>query len=255
MNLGNNYAFRKAYEGEHSSHVATSKGIGLKSTLMLFCTFISALFVMLNLTSIFDTLGFSALYCYMAILVADGILQLIICFIPSTTKVLSIPYAICEGLMIGALVGLLELIIPGEGIALAGLALIITIAIFLAGSILYTTGIIKVGYRLRGFLFSAILGICIGSLIVSIVSIFAPSFVDMVFYSSNSTIGLIISVVLVVLASLYTVVSLDNANQIVKSGVDKKYEWYAAFGITINVIWLFLEVFRLLIILYDRKNQ
>jgi len=255
MNLGTNYAFKKALAGEQSSHVATAKGIGLKSVLMLSFTFVSAILVMLNLVDIVTFLGGRTIVFYIGIFILDAILQFIICIFPSTTKVLSIPYAICEGVLIGCLVGILELIIPGDGIALAGLALIITVGIFLGASILYSTGVIKVGHKFRSFMLTILVGICICSIVISIVGIFAPDFVNAVFYSSNSTIGLIISIILVIVASIYTIISLDNANNVVKAGVDKKYEWYAAFGIVINIIWLFLEIFRLLITLYDRKNS
>ncbi|MCI6508190.1 MAG: Bax inhibitor-1/YccA family protein [Bacilli bacterium] len=254
MNLGSNYAFKKATLGEQTSNVATTKGIGLKSTMMLGFVFITAIAVMLNIVRLIEVFGAGVLYVYIGAYILNFILQLIICFVPSTTKVLSIPYSISEGLIIGALVGILEFAIPGDGIALASLALIITVAIFLGACILYSTGVIKVGQKFRAFILAAGLGIVIGSLVVGIIGLFNPEFVNTVF-GSNSTIGLIISVVCVILASLYVVASLDNANRIVEAGVDKKYEWSAAFGITINVVWLFLEVFRLLLILYNRKSN
>ena len=240
MNLGSNYAFKKATLGEQTSNVATTKGIGLKSTMMLGFVFITAIAVMLNIVRLIEVFGAGVLYVYIGAYILNFILQLIICFVPST--------------IIGALVGILEFAIPGDGIALASLALIITVAIFLGACILYSTGVIKVGQKFRAFILAAGLGIVIGSLVVGIIGLFNPEFVNTVF-GSNSTIGLIISVVCVILASLYVVASLDNANRIVEAGVDKKYEWSAAFGITINVVWLFLEVFRLLLILYNRKSN
>ena len=61
--------------------------------------------------------------------------------------------------------------------------------------------------------------------------------------------GIIISAFLVIVSSLYVVISLDNANRIVDSRAPKQFEWFAAYGIVINIVWLFLEVLRLLMYL------
>ena len=50
-------------------------------------------------------------------------------------------------------------------------------------------------------------------------------------------------------------ISLDNAQVIVTAGVDKNYEWYASFGIVLNVIWLFWEVLRLVLIIFSRSDN
>ena len=74
------------------------------------------------------------------------------------------------------------------------------------------------------------------------------------FYGVNSGIALLISIIMVIISSLYVVISLDNATMIVDAGMDKTFEWYAAFGILLNIIWLYYEVLRLLIILSQRDR-
>ena len=249
MKLGNNFAFKNAMKAEDTSSTSASiKGIGLKTLLLVFIMIVSTIFMMSN----FHRFGGYALYIYVGVAIINFILQLIMCFVPSTTKVLSVPYSIFEGLMLGTVIGIVELVLPGEGFQLAGLALILTIAIFLAATILYTTGVIKVGHFFRGFMLSVLLGIMISSLVISVIGIFNPSIYTLLF---SSKLGIIISVVMIIVAGLYVVISLDNATQIVLSGCDEKYEWYAAFGILLNIEWLFIEIFRLLLYLKQSSDK
>ena len=250
-NFGNNYAFKHANDQSMnyvSSEVATKKGIGTKTIFLLLLTFISAVVMMLNVDR-FNDLGMGL---YGFVFIVNFVLQLIICFVPSTTKVLSIPYAICEGLLIGVLVGILEYAIPGLGFQIASLALVMTVAIFFAASILYTTGLIKVTNKLRTFLFVSLLGMLLGSLAVGIMSFFSPS---IALFFNSFEVSLVVSIIFVVLAGFYVTMSLDNANRIAEGGFSKEYEWFAAYGILINIVWLFLEVFRLLLILAARNRD
>lgn len=249
MKFGKNYAFNHALEQDFlDTNFASKKGIGLKTLLLMFIMVVFSTLMMSN----FNRLGAYALMIYACVVVTNFILQLIICFVPRTTKVLSVPYAACEGLTIGTLIGIVELVMPGEGVGLAGLALILTISVFLAASILYVTGVIVPNRKFRGFMLCVVFGIAIATLIITIISIFNYSVYSLIF--SNS-VGILVSVILVIIAGLYVVISLDNANQIVENCCPKVCEWYAAYGILINVEWLFLEIFRLLIRLASSNRK
>ena len=249
MKFGNNFAFKNALKAEDvSSSKASIRGIGLKTLLLVFTMIVSTVLMMTNL----HRFGANALYIYIGVVVVNFVLQLVMCFVPTTTRILSIPYSIFEGLLLGTIIGIVELALPGEGFQLAGLALILTVAIFLAATILYVTGVIKAGHFFRSFMFSVLLGIVISSLVVSLIGIFNPSIYGVLF---GSKLGIIISVVMIIVAGLYVVISLDNANNIVLSGCDKKYEWFAAFGIVLNIEWLFIEIFRLLLYLKQSSDK
>lgn len=253
-NIGNNYALRKAEQniGAETS-VATTKGIGIKTIMLVGLTFISALLAIAFITANnFNNLADArVLITYIVCGIATFVLQIIICFSPLKAKYLSIPYAIVEGLSLGVLVGILEFALPGEGLQIAGLALIVTVAMFFAATILYTTGIIKVGAFFRGFMMTVLTGVVIVSLIGFIVWIFSPATMAM-YYSSPLAIG--IGVIMVIISSLYVVISLDNAAKMVQMGLDKRYEWLASYGILINIVWLFLEVLRLLMRLANSRK-
>ncbi len=256
MQMGTNYVFKKAGELPYtSSKVATAKGVGIKTILLLAITAITGfLSVMLIDANEVITTGVM-LGGYLLSPILTFILSLIIAFKPNLAKILAIPYAVFEGLGIGSLAVIMIMALGAADAGLIlGLALLITIAIFMGGALLYTSGIIKVGRTFRKIMLTLLIGIIISSLVIGIVSIFNPA-VKELFYGVNSTLSLVISVVMVVIASVYTVISLDNANQIVEAGLDKNFEWYASFGIVLNIVWLFYEIVRLLLIILSRSRD
>lgn len=239
----NNFVFQRAetYSNEYSLEVATAKGVSIKTISLVFVTMLAAL------VSIFVLGPIGSVSIYFPIIIADIILLLIMTFVPSTTKVLSIPYAVLEGLMIGTLAGLLELALPDLGLSLATIAFVATLAIFLGACALYLSGAIRVTNKLRKFVFTAVIGLLISSFIITIASIFNPA-IYFVFYEFGP-LAILISLIYIVIAAIYTVISLDNAYMVVNNGLGKEYEWYAAFGILINIIWLFYEVLRFVILI------
>ena len=245
----NNFVFRKAeaYSNEYSQSVATAKGVSTKTISLVLITMISAL------VSIFVLGPIGSLAIYTPIIIADLIVLLVISFVPRTARVLTIPYAIMEGLLIGTIAGILELALPNLGLSLTTIAFVATLAIFLGACALYLSGAIRVTNKLRKFMFTAVIGLLISSLVIGIASIFNPA----IYYVFNEfgPLAILISVIYIVIAAIYTVISLDNAYSIVQNGLGKEYEWYAAFGILINIIWLFYEILRLVIIIASKSKD
>ena len=135
----NNFVFRKAeaYSNEYSQSVATAKGVSTKTISLVLITMISAL------VSIFVLGPIGSLAIYTPIIIADLIVLLVISFVPRTARVLTIPYAIMEGLLIGTIAGILELALPNLGLSLTTIAFVATLAIFLGACALYLSGAIE----------------------------------------------------------------------------------------------------------------
>lgn len=255
MNFGNNFAFKQAennYDGQ-VSNVATVEGIGKKTLLLLFITLITSL---LMIGTILKN-GFLPVFLYPIAIIFTTVVQIIMCFSPKKAKSLSIPYAISEGLTIGVICGVLEIALPDQGLVIASMALVITICVFIVGMILYTKGYITVGRKFYTFLICASIGISVAFLVMfitSMVSLFVggTSFFAM-FYSSP--LYILLSVFMCLIASLYLIASLANADRMVKYGADVDMEWFGAYCITLNVIYLFLEVLRLILILVSRNRD
>ncbi|MFA7130975.1 MAG: Bax inhibitor-1/YccA family protein [Bacilli bacterium] len=246
--VGNNVVFTRAQNLERvSGQIATIQGVGSKTILLILITFISALATMFILGPL------EILSAYFLIWIITFVLLIIMSFNPRAARVLAIPYAVLEGMTVGAISGVVAIAIPEAGLLLPGLALAITMAIFLSASVLYTTGVIRVSGFFRRFMYTLLLGVIITSLVVMIAGLFNSQIYE-IFYGATSYIALLISIIMVIISSLYVVISLDNANMIVDAGMDKTFEWYAAFGILLNIIWLYYEVLRLLIILMSRDR-
>lgn len=246
--VGNNVVFTRAQNLERvSGQIATIQGVGSKTILLILITFISALATMFILGPL------QILSAYFLIWIITFVLLIIMSFNPRAARVLAIPYAVLEGMTVGAISGVVAIAIPEAGLLLPGLALAITMAIFLSASVLYTTGVIRVSGFFRRFMYTLLLGVIITSLVVMIAGLFDSQIYE-IFYGATSYIALLISIIMVIISSLYVVISLDNANMIVDAGMDKTFEWYAAFGILLNIIWLYYEVLRLLIILMSRDR-
>lgn len=246
--FGSNTVFTRAqgYTTEDTYQQSSTIGVAIKTIILIGITFLSAII------GIYVIGPIGILQLYIPIVIIDFILLLIMSFNGLSCKYLSIPYAILEGLMVGAITGILEIIWPGVGISVAGTAFIVTIVIFLVASLLYISGAIRVTNRLRKVLFVSLLSLLIAGTFLGLISLFSPSVRT---FFNYGPVAIIISIVYILIASLYVVISLDNAYEIVDSGLDKNYEWYAAFGILINIIWLFYEVLRLIIIIMDSKRD
>lgn len=255
MNFGNMNAFNKAhnYNEVNTYGYATHKGVAGKSILLLGITFIT---VVLMIGYILQY-GSLSLFTYLGANIATIVLTIIMSVSPRKAKFLSVPYAICEGLSIGTLVALVELAFPGYGIGYAGTALVVTIGIFFVCMVLYSIGIVKVGRGFYSFMICISIGLIFLSLvftIVSIVSMFSGG-INMFAYFYNTPLALLLCVLMCIIATLYVITSINHADSIVKYGSDKDMEWYAGFVIALNVIYLFLEVLRLILIIASRNRD
>lgn len=257
MKIGDNFAFKKIQNEsvniEFNYECATVEGVGIKTGILLGVTFLTTL-AMLALILNF---GYLPIFMYFIAMILTIILQIIINIKPLKAKSLAIPYAISEGLIIGCLCGLLEFALPDMGLKIASIALLATLSIFLAAIFLYTKKIIRVGNRFRGFLIIAGLGVIIFTLGISILSLIM-FFVNgtnlyTMFYFSG--FGVVLSIFMCILASMYVLSSLSLADNLIQLGVEKTMEWYASYAITLNVIYLFIEILRLIILLIGRRNN
>ena len=155
-------------------------------------------------------------------------------------------YAACEGLVLGSTSALFELRYPG--IVLRSVAL--TFGVLLTLLIAYRSGAIRAtpGFR-RGVIAAT------GAIVLVYLSSFVLGLfgVNLGFLNSSSPLGIGISLVVVGIAALNLVLDFDFIEQGAKTGAPKYMEWYAAFGLIVTLVWLYLEILRLLSKLNDRR--
>jgi uncharacterized YccA/Bax inhibitor family protein len=178
-------------------------------------------------------------------LVAGFILAMIISFKATMAPYLSIPYAACEGLAIGGISAILERHYPGIAIQAVGLTFGVMAALLVA----YTTRLIRVTQRFRAIVVGATLGIALFYLLTWVLSLFH---VNVGFFNSSSTLSIVVSLVVVGIAALNLVLDFDMIENGVSQGAPRYMEWYSAFGLLVTLVWLYMEILRLLSKFRDR---
>jgi uncharacterized YccA/Bax inhibitor family protein len=175
----------------------------------------------------------------LASLVATLGLSIIIIFIPKSVKILSPIYAACEGLFIGVITVLLETAFPGIAFqAIAG-----TIGVFLTMLVTYRYQWIDVTHKFANFVITATFGICM----IYLASILARYLGHPIPYIHESgPIGIGFSLFVVAIAAFNLLLDFEEISDGIRLGAPKEDEWYAAFSLLVTIIWLYLEILRLL---------
>ena len=148
-------------------------------------------------------------------------------------------YAVLEGLFLGGLSSMFEARFPGIAVQ----------AIFgtfgtMAGLLLaYRTGLIKATENFRLGVFAATAGIAMLYLVSIVMGFFGKS---IPFIHQSGAIGIGFSVFVVIIAALNLVLDFDFIEKGEEVGAPKYMEWYAAFGLLVTLVWLYVEMLRLL---------
>ncbi len=148
-------------------------------------------------------------------------------------------YAILEGLFLGAISAFFEASYPG----LVMQAIALTFGTLFLMLFLYRTGIVKVTQKFRAGIIAATGAVALVYFISIIFSLFGA---NGLIINSNGILGIVISLVIVVIAALNLVMDFDFIAKGSQAGLPKYMEWYAAFGLMLTLIWLYIEILRLL---------
>jgi uncharacterized YccA/Bax inhibitor family protein len=172
-------------------------------------------------------------------------LTFLLMFKPHLAKFIAPLYAIAEGFFVGAISRAYENLYDGLVVQAAGM----TLAVFAVMLVLYRTRIIKVTERFRKVVITATIGVMVFYGISFLISLFGGS---VSFLSSPSLLGIGFSILVAGLAAFNLALDFDFIERGSKQGLDKDVEWYAAFGLLVTIIWLYLEMLRLLAKLRER---
>ncbi len=155
-------------------------------------------------------------------------------------------YALLEGLFIGGISSIFEAMYPGIVIQAVGLTFGTLFALLFA----YRSGLIRATENFKLGVVAAtgsIMLIYVASMILGIFGINIP------FIHDSGPIGIIFSLVVVVIAALNLVLDFDFIENGAEHGAPKFMEWYAAFGLIVTLVWLYIEMLRLLAKLRSRR--
>lgn len=177
--------------------------------------------------------------------IAGFVLALIIIFSKSTSPFLIVPYAICQGLFLGGISAHYEAAFPG----IVMQATLLTLTCFGGILIAYKTNVIQYSPGLAKFIMVALFGIVIAYIVNFIGGFFG---MPLKFMNDSSPLSIGISIFIVVIATLSFVIDFESIKRASEDHTPKQQEWYFAFGLMVSLVWLYLEVLRLLAKLRSR---
>jgi uncharacterized YccA/Bax inhibitor family protein len=160
-------------------------------------------------------------------------------FKPTLARILGPIYAIGEGFALGAISKGYENWQNGIVVQAVGATLGVTLVTF----VLYRTNVIKVTDRFRRTVITATLGLMLFYLVSWVISLFGGS---VSFLNSTSLLSIGFSILAAGLAAANLAIDFDFIEKSAKAGVPKYMEWYAAFALLVTLVWLYLELLRLL---------
>jgi len=149
-------------------------------------------------------------------------------------------YAVLEGLFIGGISLVMEQRFPG----LVLQAVLLTFGVMFALLAAYQSRIIRPSQTFKAVIVGATFGIVIVYLVSMALQLFFHAGIPLI--TDNGPIGIIFSLVVVGIAALNLVLDFDFIENGVASGAPKWMEWYAAFALTVTLVWLYIEILRLL---------
>ena len=225
---------------------ASVKGVAGKTLLLLGVAIASA---MLSITTGFEfILGNS--FAYFAIVIAAVVCGIVGQISPNAAKVCSFIYAACEGVILGLVSFLFEAAIGGIVLT----AVLITATIFGVMLMLYSTNIIRVTDKFVKVMSGIGITILVISLVYLISFLINPDNILIATLTNNTGLLLLVSGLVLLYGAFMLALDFEQVNMIVANGFDKKYEWTAALGLMVTLIWIYVEVLRILLILASRRD-
>lgn len=145
----------------------------------------------------------------------------------------------------GFMLGFIGCVLPNLKGAML-LAVVITIALFIAMLVLYNTGLIKVTSKFKKVIFILIAGSVILTIFLLICRFVRPLYSIYAAFALNPVVGIIGSLIGLVIATLFLISDFDNIHNAVTGQLPKQYEWLLAYSLAFSIMWVFLKVFQLI---------
>ncbi len=177
---------------------------------------------------------------FMVSMIGGLILAVATSFKPKWSPVSAPLYAACEGLLLGILSAYFEKRYPGIVVQAVGLTFAVTFAMLMG----YKAGWLQATPGLRKGLMIAMGGLMVFYVVVWIASMFGiqpPGFIN-----GGGPLGIAFSLFVVGIASMSLVLDFDIIESGSREGLEKYMEWYGAFALMVTLVWLYIEILRLL---------
>ncbi|MBC2605799.1 Bax inhibitor-1/YccA family protein [Pelagicoccus albus] len=230
----------KAFETDHRATgdgAMTINGTVNKTGLLVCLLWVAAIFTWEKTFAATDP---TALYPWMIGGSIGGLVLAMITIFKKTAAPITAPlYAIVEGLVLGVLSAFMEMQFPG----IVFQAVLLTFGVLFALLLAYKTGVIKATENFKLGVAAATGGIFIVYMLSMVLGFFG---VSIPLIHESGAVGIAFSLFVVVIAALNLVLDFDFIENGAARGAPKYLEWYAAFGLLVTLVWLYVELLRLL---------
>jgi uncharacterized YccA/Bax inhibitor family protein len=228
--------YRRVGHVGFSTDAMTVQGTVLKTAILVMILLATGAFSWAQAVGEATTLAYGLL---IAGSIGGFIVALVTIFNPKISPFTSPIYAALEGLVLGAISAVFETIYPGIVIQAVGLSIgVLAIMLFL-----YGTGIIRATEKFKIGVIAATGAICLVYLVSFVVSLFGS---HIPYIHDSGPVGIGFSLVVVVIAALNLILDFDFIEQGVRQQAPKYMEWYGGFSLLVTLIWMYLEILRLL---------
>lgn len=174
------------------------------------------------------------------------VLALVTIFKPTASPITTPIYAAFEGIFLGALSAMFEYMYPG----IAMQAVLVTFSILFGMLALYRLGLVRATEKFRMAVVSATLAIVLVYLATIVLRFFG---MEIPYIHGTGMVGIGFSIFVVVIASLNFILDFDFIERGSEAGLPRYMEWYGAFGLLVTLVWLYIEILRLLSKLRSRN--
>ena len=214
----------------------TFDGVMGKTGILLLCVLLPAAYVWY----LFFGAGYTQVGWWIIIGIGGGLVTALITMFKPQWAGFSAPlYGVFQGFALGGISAVSEAVYPGIVVP----AVALTFGVLGVMVLLYATRIIKVTQKLRMGITAAVGAVMFVYLFTILFSLFG---VRIPFVFEGGPIGILFSVFVVGLAAMSLLLDFDRIEWGVANGAPKYMEWYAAFGLMVTLIWLYIEILRLL---------
>jgi uncharacterized YccA/Bax inhibitor family protein len=171
------------------------------------------------------------------------VLALVNTFKKQPSPALILAYAGLEGLFLGGLTRILDGMAPGVGLQ----AVIGTLSVFAVTLALFKSGKVRATPKAMRFFMIAIIGYAVFSLVNMVMMM--TGVLDSPFGLRSGMLGVVVGILAIGLAAFSLIMDFTSIEAGVRSGAPQRFSWTAAFGLTVTLVWLYVEIIRLLAIL------
>jgi len=167
------------------------------------------------------------------------VVGLVISFRQIANPAATLAYAAVEGVFLGGISEVFNLRFPG----IVTQAVIGTFGVFAGMLVVYKTGAIRVTPKFTRW----VTGALIGALVLMVVNLIAYAFVPGgLGLRTGGTVAIVFSLVVIGIGAMSLLLDFDMADQAIRRGAPAKFAWYISFGLLVTVVWLYMEILRLL---------